>query len=529
MLYCCIMTSCVGLLLASNRKYCQIGYFYSKEKESCECCNTTGEIKCAMSYVYVANGQCLTWNNATQDTEISRCLYSQNDLNLCDNSNMYNISTNITGSTLNNIVCKLYNRHGTHCRQCIDGYGPAAFSDGITCADCSKYRQFWILNLLLQLTMVTFLYVVVILLQIKGTSSPFNLFITYGQVGINAFMVPSGFYANAVCFAGRRFTTLILTIVGIVNLDIFRFVIPPLCISTSLKSINVLLLDYIIAVYPIILTVVIYVGIELHDRRCWMIIRLTTPLKCFWRRNWNPRETILNTCATFLLLSYSKFLFVSFNLLVKVQSYSCRGEIIPDSAVLLFDPQIKFFHSEHAPYVVLALSMILIFVVLPPLLLLLYPTRFFRRCLSCCGVKRWDILHLVMDIFQGWYKAGTDGTYDYRPLSSLYMILRMVSAASYIALTVNAIQNSTLEFAMGVSHVFLGTMFLVVHPYKVKWMNNVDGLILTVLGVLILIYVPENKIIYLVAVVLGLCVIIFCSSYYTFKCMKHFFASVRSV
>ena len=520
LLVCCIFV--INSFVADGHKFCQLGYVYSKEKMSCECCNTVGGfVQCARNHVYVADGHCFTWNNATQDIEICRCLYGQNVLYSCNNSYMYNISTNISGPALNDIVCIAYNRHGTHCSQCIQGYGPAAFSDGITCADCSKYGHFWVLNLLFQLVMVTFLYLIIILFQIKGTSSPFNIIITYGQLGVNAMMVESGFYAKAICFTGRQFTTFILTILGIVNLDFFRLLIPPLCISASLKSINVLLLDYIIAVYPIILTIILYIGLEVRDRY-GITVHLTIPLKCHLQRNWNPRETLLSTCATFLLLSYSKFLFVSFSLFFKVQIYNCKGEVIPNSAVLLFDPQIKFLHSEHIPYVVLAFSVILVFVVLPPLLLLLYPTRLFRRCLSCCGFKRWDILHLVMDTFQGWYKNGTEGSYDYRPLSSLYMILRVVIAMSYIALVaiLDAVQHTTLEFVIGISHVFLGAIFFVVNPYKVKWMNNADGLILTAFGVLILIYFPENKIIYLIAVVLGLCVIVCSCIYFAFKCLK---------
>ena len=268
--------------------------------------------------------------------------------------------------------------------------------------------------------------------------------------------------------------------------------------------------------YPIILTTILYIGLELCDR-----YGITVHLKCRLQRNWNPQETLLSTCATFLLLSYSKFLFVSFNLLFKVEIYNCKGEIIPDSALLLFDPQIKFFHLEHIPYVVLSFSVILVFVVLPPLLLLLYPTRLFRMCLSCCGFKRWDILHLIMDTFQGWYKNGTEGTYDYRPLSALYMILRVVIATCYIALVaiLDLVQHSTLECVIGVWHVLLGTMFLVVSPYKVKWMNNADGLILTALGVLILIYIPENKITYLIAVALGLCAVVCSCIYFPFKCI----------
>ena len=513
-LYYIFVVSSTDLVVAEKHKSCQFGYIYSKEKMSCECCSTVGGfVRCARNQIYVAGGHCFTWNNATQDVEICRCLYRQ--IVSCGNSYMYNISTNISGPALNDVVCRSYNRHGTHCSQCIQGYGPPAFSDGVTCADCSKYRHFWLLNLLFQLAMMTFLYLIIILFQIKGTSSPFNVIITYGQIGVNAMMVASGFYAKVICFTGSQFITFVLTILGVVNLDFFRLLIPPLCISASLKSINVLLLDYIIAVYPIILTIILYIGLELCDR-----YGITVHLKCCLQRNWNPRETLLSTCATFLLLSYSKFLFVSFNLLFKVEIYNCKGEIISDSALLLFDPQIKFFHLEHIPYVVLSFSVILIFVVLPPLVLLLYPTRLFRMCLSCCGFKRWDILHLIMDTFQGWYKNGTEGTYDYRPLSALYMILRIVLATYYIEFIaiLDLVQHSTLECIIGAWHVFLGTMFLVVRPYKVKWMNNADGLILTTLGVLILTYFPENKIIYLVACVLVLCIIVCSFIYFLFKC-----------
>ena len=76
---------------------------------------------------------------------------------------------------------------------------PAAYSDGITCANCSRYKYFGILNLLLQLMMVTLLYLAVILFQIKGTCSPFNVIITNCQLGINAIMIGTGLYARIIC------------------------------------------------------------------------------------------------------------------------------------------------------------------------------------------------------------------------------------------------------------------------------------------------------------------------------------------
>lgn len=125
-------------------------------------------------------------HDITQNAIVNRCLLSHHTSNTCHHHSIVNvhlvIDKNISGPELNYVTCKVYNRKGSHCRPCIDGYGPAAFSDGITCADCSKHSRFWILNLLFQLTMVTLMYIIVILFQI----SPLNLIITYSQLFVNA-------------------------------------------------------------------------------------------------------------------------------------------------------------------------------------------------------------------------------------------------------------------------------------------------------------------------------------------------------
>ena len=92
----------------------------------------------------------------------------------------------------------------------------------------------------------------------------------------------------------------------------------------------------------------------------------------YFHASWNPRTNILNVCITFFLLSYTKLLFVSIDLLVAVNTYNKRGEII--STVLLYDPSIIFFSAEHIPFVIFAFSTMLMFMFLPVCVLLLYPT-----------------------------------------------------------------------------------------------------------------------------------------------------------
>ena len=249
-----------------------------------------------------------------------------------------------------------------------------------------------------------------------------------------------------------------------------------------------------------------------------MAVCLSTPLKLLCRnRNWNPKKAILKTCATFLLLSYSKILFVSINLIFAVPLYNCSGNSISDNTVLLFDPSVTFLHSNHIPYVVLALSIIAVFVVLPPLLLLLYPTRIFRACIRFMGFRRWDILHLVMDIFQGWFKDKTENQVDYRSFSALYLLLRILLALVSIA-TLLKISSRYYWSFIGVFHILLGALFLTIKPYKKKWMNNADGLFLFTLGALMITKDSGEKFTFIMGAMIVTLVMASALLYFIFTC-----------
>ena len=92
---------------------------------------------------------------------------------------------------------------------------------------------------------------------------------------------------------------------------------------------------------------------------------------------------------------------------------------------------------------------------------------------------------MIMDTFQGWYKDGTEGTYDYRPLSALYMILRIGLVEVFLAVIALSPRSSGyLKWSLiGYFHILLGSCFLIAKPYKKQWMNNADGLILTAIGI----------------------------------------------
>ena len=153
-------------------------------------------------------------------------------------------------------------------------------------------------------------------------------------------------------------------------------------------------------------------------------------LKIF--KNWDPLESLVHALVAFLLLSYSKILVTSFVLLnSNVLSTNTADAVNP---VLYFDASVKYFGSEHLPFALLAILVLAIFTVLPVLILLLYPTRVFQRCLGCCST-RWQLaLRTFADAFQGCYKDGTAGTPDWRCFSGLYLLFRIMA-------NVNAVLN----------------------------------------------------------------------------------------
>jgi len=112
----------------------------------------------------------------------------------------------------------------------------------------------------------------------------------------------------------------ILVLCGIWSLDPLHSVIPPFCVSSRIKTVHALALEYIIvAFYPICLILVTHACIKLHDNYNFRpVVWLWMPFHrhiVHFRRRWDAKASIINAFTTFLLLSFSKILFVSCTLL----------------------------------------------------------------------------------------------------------------------------------------------------------------------------------------------------------------------
>jgi len=450
----------------------------------CTCINSIHfAVKCDQlaQRSYLLFGYCMTYDDSSGNTFLGKSIfYNHQKLD-----HLYlELPTNI--SHLNDFMCGPLNRKGLLCRDCLDGFGPAVFTTGSACENCTGHSYLSItLYLLLELVPITAFYFLVLVFQIRVTSAPLNGFVFFSQT------VVISYNYNALIHAvlGTMGTTynilgkILFTCYGIWNLEFFRHIVPPFCVSENIKSIHTLMLEYISAIYPLCLIAITYACIELHDRNFRPIVWLWRPFhKCFTRtrRSWDSHASIIDVFATFVLLSYLKFLFVSLLLLYGTTIHNSYG--VAESQVLYWDTTVKYFSKEHLPYAMAAILILTIFVLSPALLLLCYPTKLFRKCSSYCRLRRWQALHIFVEKFQGCYKDGVNGTKDFRSLAGLYLVLRiaLLSTAGYYT-----------SHALGwlLCAIAASLLIAIARPYKRNYMNVLESLTLALLGLLSLLMI----------------------------------------
>ena len=123
----------------------------------------------------------------------------------------------------------------------------------------------------------------------------------------------------------------------------------------------------------------------------------------------------------------------------------------------------NIFHN----YVILSLVSSL-FAIIFALLLLLYPTKLFRRLLVICLPSQWRLaLCAFAETFQGHYKDGTGGTRDYRAISGLQLCLQFIIVCCYSSSSVRFYSISYIQMVM----VTISLFYAFTHPCKTNSNN----------------------------------------------------------
>ena len=453
--------------------------------------NTTGRCKCSSERIHdtvicqddpyqvsLRECYCMTYSPEMNQLHVGSCQYN------CHRIAGYGFWIHIpvnTTSQINEFMCGIYNRQGQLCGSCVSGHAPPVYSYYLSCVNCTTSN--WGKYMAVSLLPVTAFFIFVIIFRISATHPKLNGFILCIQIFMcpaNMRMIEKQVHSDKVTVTQRPIIKAVASFFGIWNLNFIRLVYTPFCLQPHTNTLQVIALDYIIAVYPLLLIVLSYLLVTLYDRNVKIIVWLWkpfVPLFIRFRRQWNIRSSLVDAFATFLLLSYVKILSVSVDLLMPVLVYDQNGHRI--SQLYLFNQgDVAFFGSHHLPYACLALFFLLTFTLLPMLLLFLYPSSCFQIYLNRTGC-RCQSLHIFMDTFQGHYKDGTNGTRDLRFFSGLYLLLRVVVYTS----TVVTYQITSYAYTTNVIAVAAISVALA-QPYKNYYYNFIDASLLILLNML---------------------------------------------
>ncbi len=88
---------------------------------------------------------------------------------------------------------------------------------------------------------------------------------------------------------------------------------------------------------------------------------------------------------------------------------------------LFYDASVRLYHGQRLPFAMLAIGILLVFVVIPPVVLLLYPTTASRLCLERLYINMANV-SAFLGVFQGHFKDGIAETWDWRWFSAAYLL-----------------------------------------------------------------------------------------------------------
>ena len=488
--------SLICMAVAGNESHCFPGLHHFECPSNKCCCkhdSFNGLLKChpggSLGF-QVFNSKCVTYYDSSDIIVAGSCPYMK------FNSGLVLPPDLPSHSELNKVMCQNISRNGTMCGKCVNNYVPAVNSYDFKCMpkdSCTSVN--WLLYFLTKYGPLTVFYLIIFLFRINAAAPYISLLILLAQVitSRNILLVIFAGTSNRVDSDWTRFLVSLYTVW---NLDVLQIYMPPLCLSKYNHNLDALALDYLVALYPLLLVLVTYCLAELHARRWWCVFWFFWPLvKLFklLRINIDPMRSIMNTFATFILLSITKFTIVSFNLLASTKLFDANGTLVRH--VPFFDGDTDYFSGRHLPHAILAIIVLLIFNLLPLLLLLLSPLKYFQQCLRwcCCSFRGVHLVNTFLEVFQGHFKDGVSHRRDYRFVAGLQFLLRFIMLAVF---------NSTLSF----EHVYTCTLVvlilwtvggLMVRPYKRELYNILEAVLGTYITFLLILpmyyYVRELK------------------------------------
>ena len=436
----------VSLVLGASNTSCPTGFYYNSTTSKCDCDEFLVDlpyVKCNQpdKRAYIRNGVCFMSATNSHTYSIGYC-----PLTL---GNWKNITNRLYSELpsdpdmLNATMCGPYNREGYLCGKCIDGYGLPVYSHDLKCVNCSKFSTgvSIVMYIIIQFVPITLFFVCAVVFHLNITSGPLLGYFIFCQ-----FYYLSNFDRQGILgFISNHTSEYIIKVLFKISLALcelwsllfFKSLIPPFCISEKLSSVHIQLLTVVPAIYVVVLIITIWVLMDLHARNYTLIHFLWKPFKPFFK-NVNitvyGSNAIIYAFATFTFLSSTTLVINVCTLILYSRLYTNLNITNTNTRVLYIDPSVVYYSHEYILYLMIAMVPCIFLVIIPALLLCVYPTRIYRRLSQLISTRKQLAITAFAEALHNCFKDGLNGTRDYRALAGLVIFSYPVaSLLSYIA------------------------------------------------------------------------------------------------
>ncbi len=399
---------------------------------------------------------CANYYGVSGDILIGRCIYT------CQSKVLQYLDLPAHEVEWNVKLCDQFQRKGPLCGQCKDSFYLPVYSYDMTCVHCTDNSDWWKF-VLIAFFPLTIFYVFLVVFKINIHSSFLLGYVFYCQAVTTLPLGRILYISTRSNTAMKLFTYIIGSFYSVWNLDFFRFFSPNICLQTD--TLATACLDIVVAAYPLFLLLLTYGLIIAYDKNVPIIVLLWKPFsKClkYIEHSSSLKGSLIDSFSTFFYLFAIKSISVCTDVLTPVQTHRLSSNGVTSEYRLYIDASLPFLVRSHISYAIVGLVIVSVVGVLPSILLLFYPFKFFQHLLLYMP-QSWRLsVSIFVDTMQCCYKDGTEeGTRDYRWLSGFFFGSRLVFAVLY-GLTLN---SSFLVLNAIILTVFIMAL-IIINPYK---------------------------------------------------------------
>ena len=321
----------------------------------------------------------------------------------------------------------LSHRAGILCGKCPNGYISVSDVTLVSCIDideseldlpAARYMNY---SIIAEFILVTIMIVIIIVLDIKLVGGHITGYVLYCQIMSLQIASVNEAYLN-IRLIVQYYTSPILSLW---NLN-FMHPLAVVHVTHTMDALGAISFWYIIAFYPLVLLLLLYIWIVMYERGWRMVVCITRPVHRLLARFWlkfDIHPSLIDSIAGIYTLCFAQLSVIS----LKILQYGKWESLTSDESGLAFyyDGSLPYFGwPYHCLAGSFAIFVLIAFVAIPTIYLLLYPFKLFQKFLDVFKIRR-QLTDAIVDSLTGSFKDGLDNNYDFRFFAGLYLLLRV--------------------------------------------------------------------------------------------------------